>query len=82
MIKEKILQFMKEDFLLEFSEDVTEVSDLFKLGIIDSVKYIKLIGYLEQEFGLTFSEEEILSNVFVSLASIVDCISRKVQRKS
>lgn len=82
MIKERIQQFMKETFLLEFNKDVTEDSDLFKLGVIDSFGYIKLIKYLEQEFDIKFSEEEILSNVFVTFSGIFDCISRKVQEHS
>ena len=81
-MKEKIQQFMKETFLLEFNQDVTEDSDLFKLGVINSIGYIKLIDYLQQEFNIKFSEEEILSDVFVTFSSILDCISKKVQDKS
>ncbi len=78
VIKEKIKGFLREDFLVEFGGDITEDSDLFKSGVIDSFKYIKLIIYLEKEFGIKFSEEEILANVFVTLTSIADCITKKV----
>lgn len=77
-MKEKIQQFLKERFLLEFNGDVTEDSDLFKSGRIDSHGYIQLVNYLESEFNIKFSEEEILSNVFVTFSSIVDCVSKKV----
>jgi len=78
-MKEKILEFMKESFLLEFNREVTENSDLFKLGIINSYGYIKLIELLESEFGIKFTEDEILSNVFVTFASILDCVAGKVE---
>jgi len=78
-MKEKIKQFMKETFLLELNEDITEDSDLFRLGVINSIGYIKLIDFLEQEFNIRFSEEEILSNIFVTLSSILECVENKVK---
>lgn len=76
-IKERIEEFMKEEFLIEFTDDLTEDDDLFKAGVIDSYRYIKLIRFLEEEFKIKFSEEEILSNVFVTLSSILGCIASK-----
>jgi len=81
-MKEKIQNFMEQTFLFEFNSDITEDCDLFKLGVIDSYGYIQLIKYLESEFNIKFSEEEILSNVFVTFSGILGCISKKVQDKS
>ena len=78
VIKEKIQSFMEENFLLEFNDDITEDTDLFREGIINSFGYIKFINYLENEFGIKFTEDEILSNVFVTFASVVECVSQKV----
>jgi len=77
-MKEKILKYMHETFLLELNDQITEDSDLFKAGIIDSFGYLKLIEFLESEFNIKFSEDEILTNVFVNISSILDCISEKV----
>ncbi|NQZ09322.1 MAG: hypothetical protein HRT35_19365 [Algicola sp.] len=68
----KVKQFLEESFLFEFDDEVTDHSDLFKLGIIDSLGYIKLIKFLEREFHIEFSEEDFMSNVLVSFSSIVD----------
>ncbi len=81
-MNERILNYMKETFLLEFNKDVTEDSDLFKLGILNSYGYIRLMEFLESEFKIKFSEEEILSNVFVTFSSIVDHVSKKVENTS
>ena len=81
VIKEKILSFMEETFLLEFNDDITEDTDLFRAGIINSFGYIKFINYLESEFEIKFTEEEILSNVFVTFSSVIECVSQKVQSK-
>jgi acyl carrier protein len=78
IMKEKIKQYLEETFLFEFNDEVTETSDLFKLGILDSFGYIQLIAYLEREFHVEFSEEEMLSNVLVSFANIMSSVAQKV----
>jgi D-alanine--poly(phosphoribitol) ligase subunit 2 len=75
---EMLKKYMEETFMFEFNDEITLESDLFKMGIIDSYGYIKLIKNLESEFGIEFTEDEILDNVFVSVSSIVDCVSRKL----
>lgn len=70
-MKEKIHQFMSETFLIEFGDDVTESTDLFQCGLIDSYGYIQLIKFLEETFGFEVTEEEMLSNVLTSIDSIV-----------
>lgn len=75
---QKLTDYLEESFMFEFSDEITQQSDLFKAGIIDSYGYIKLIKYLQTEFGVTFSEEEILDNIFVSLQSLAECLERKL----
>ena len=77
-MNEKIKQFLEDAFLFEFNDEITETSDLFKLGVIDSFGYIQLIRYLEREFNITFSEEDMLSDVLVSVSNIVDYMSQRV----
>jgi D-alanine--poly(phosphoribitol) ligase subunit 2 len=77
-MKEKIKRFLEDTFLFEFNDEITETSDLFKLGVIDSFGYIQLIRYLEREFNITFSEEDMLSDVLVSVSNIVDYMSQRV----
>jgi len=77
-VNEKIKQFLEDAFLFEFNDEITETSDLFKLGVIDSFGYIQLIRYLEREFNITFSEEDMLSDVLVSVSNIVDYMSQRV----
>jgi len=79
MVKERIQKFMEEAFQARFGSGLAEDSDLFKAGVIDSFGYLKLIRHLENDFGIKFSEEEMLSNVFVTFSGLVECISQKVQ---
>ncbi|MBN9669603.1 acyl carrier protein [Roseibium aggregatum] len=74
----KIRDFVEEQFLIEFDESFPESSDLFKEGVMDSFGYIQLIRFLEQEFGIKFTEEEMTGGVMVSLSQIEQTVARKV----
>lgn len=75
---EKIQQFIEERFLVEFGGDITADTDLFKEGVIDSFGYIQMMNFLEDEFAFQMDEADILTDVFVSLSSIDDFVSRKL----
>lgn len=75
---DKIRAFMEEQFLVEFDDTLTEDSNLFKEGVMDSFGYVQLCRFLEQEYGITFTEDEMTGNVLVSLSQIRDTVARKV----
>ena len=81
-IQSKIREFLEETFLFEFSSEVTVYSNLFAEGIIDSFGYVQLITFLKGEFALTFSDEELISNVLVSCSDMTDFVSRKTNTLS
>jgi len=75
---EKIQQFIEERFLVEFGGEIAADTDLFKAGVIDSFGYIQLMNFLEDEFAFQMDEADILTDVFVSLASMDDFVARKL----
>ncbi|WP_438432124.1 acyl carrier protein [Gorillibacterium sp. sgz500922] len=77
-MKDKLYRYMNETFLLEFNDSVSEDTDLFKAGILDSFGYLRLLTYIENEFQIKFTEDEILANVFTSFSDLVQCISGKL----
>ena len=81
-MEERIRQFIEEMFLFEFDESITETTDLFKAGIMDSFGYIQLCLFLEREFEIKFSEEDMLTRVLVSLSSITEFLSSKIPATS
>lgn len=74
----KIRDFIEERFLVEFDADVTPQDDLFKTGVIDSFGYIQLMKFLEDEFALQIGDEDILTNVLVSLEAIDGFVEKKL----
>ena len=74
----KIRDFIEEQFLIEFDDTFPETSDLFKEGVMDSFGYIQLVRFLEEEFGIKFTEQEMTSGVMVSLTQIEKAVAQKV----
>jgi len=74
---ETIRQFIEEQFLVEFGGELTDETDLFKEGVIDSFGYIQLLAFLRKEFSLEISDEDVLLDVFVSLAAIDAFVEKK-----
>ncbi|QNP71109.1 acyl carrier protein [Streptomyces roseirectus] len=74
---EKIVRFIEEQFLIEFGDEVTPQSDLFKDGVIDSYGYIQLMSFLEEEFSLEIAAEEFLMDVPATLDALDAFVARK-----
>ncbi|MEM7129849.1 MAG: acyl carrier protein [Chloroflexota bacterium] len=78
VVEEKIKEYMTQQFLFEFDEiSVTSETNLFSSGYIDSFGFVELITFLETEFEITFTDEELLSNSLNSLDSIVTQVEGK-----
>lgn len=52
--------------------------DLLEQGMIDSLKIIKLIEFMENKFGIKIVDEEIIPENFMSINSMVKFIERQL----
>lgn len=77
-VEEKIRDFIGSNFLVEFGVDFRGDTDLFKAGVVDSFGYLQLITFLQDEFSVVYSDEEMLTNIMVSLDAIVNSVQLKV----
>lgn len=76
-MKDKIKAYMEDQFLFEFGGDIGDDTDLFKAGVIDSFGYVQMVEFLQNEFGIVFDDEEMLTNIMVSLDRIVATVTAK-----
>ena len=74
IVKQELMRYLEENFMFEFNEEITEDTDLFKAGILDSFGYISLMNHIEEEYGVKFGEDALLDNVMVSLSRIVEFV--------
>lgn len=74
---EKIKSFLEERFLVEFNDEITEDTDLFKAGVIESKGYMSIIKFIREDLSVEMTDEDLFTNVFASLSNIVDFIDKK-----
>ena len=58
----------------------SDQDNLLTKGVIDSLKMLDLIGYLQEQFGVAIDEDEMMPDNFESVNAIVAFVSAK--RKS
>jgi acyl carrier protein len=79
MVKSALAQYMQQVFLFEFDEEITESTDLFKAGIIDSHGYIQLMLFIQDTFRIKLSRDELLSGVISSLRALANLVEAKLE---
>ena len=76
--QDKIKNFIEETFLVSFGNDLDNETNLFESSIIDSYGMVQLISFLESEFSIKLSDEELMSDELTSFQSITNMVERKV----
>lgn len=76
--KETLRGFLKE-LLTEYGEtsDFSDDASLVISGILDSLAVLRIVVFLEQEFGLDLSGQGFDQNDFDSVASILRMIGER-----
>ena len=77
--RRQIKHFVLKNFL--FSEDENAVADhesLIKKGIVDSTGILELITHLEETFGISVAESEMIPANFESIDAVTSFLSRKL----
>lgn len=76
-----IRNMIEAQFLVEFDDELTEQSDLFKAGVIDSFGYVQLLSSIEEEFSIQLKDEDFLKNILTSLESIDAFVAKKIAER-
>lgn len=76
-IKQKLIDFLYDDSLKDEFKDLDPDDSLLELGIVDSVKMLDLIGYIEDTFNIKVDEEDLYPENFDSLNAIEEYIQSK-----
>ncbi|KQX30495.1 acyl carrier protein [Streptomyces anulatus] len=78
---QRLRNMVEEQFLVEFDEELTDQSDLFKAGVIDSFGYVQLLGSIEEEFSIQLKDEDFLKDILTSLESIDAFVAKKIAER-
>jgi len=76
IIKEKIKSYIQQTTHFE-NDQLKEDSLFFKEGYLDSMGFIMLITFIEDEFALRTTDDELIEDNFESINAIAAYILRK-----
>jgi len=74
-IREKVRRFMMEELAESgFREEISDDESLLENQILDSLSILKLISFMDEVFGIYFSEEELDPERFETVNRIVELV--------
>jgi len=77
-IKEKVKSYIHQSVHVD-KEKIRSDSLIFKEGYFDSMGFILLITFIEEEFGINTSDDDLIEENFESINAITDYINRKIK---
>lgn len=79
-IKEQVRQFILDNFMMgRDPEELKDSGSLLEMNIIDSTGVLEMVGFLEETFGITIEDDELIPENLDSLVKIENYIKRKRQ---
>jgi acyl carrier protein len=78
IVKAKVKEYILQAASAE-KEKIKDDSLIFKEGFFDSMGFVMLISFLEQEFGTRTSDADLVEENFESINAITAFVDRKAQ---
>jgi acyl carrier protein len=76
----ELRQFLVENFLFGKEDAPLANGDsLLELGIIDSTGVLELVSFLEQKYGFTINDDELVPENLDSIDRLVRFVTRKAE---
>jgi acyl carrier protein len=76
VVKEKVRSYIIQSVHVD-SNKIKDSSLIFKEGFLDSMGFIVLISFLEEEFKIRTSDSDLIEENFESINAISDFVIRK-----
>ena len=78
-VREKILNFFKENFLVDLNGSFDSDDSFLDKRIIDSTGVLELVMFIENSFGVKVEDDEIIPENLDSLNRLENYIKKKVK---
>jgi acyl carrier protein len=75
-VKEKVRSYIMQSVHVD-NDKIKDSTLVFKEGFLDSMGFIVLITFLEEEFKIKTSDSDLIEENFESINSITDFVIRK-----
>jgi acyl carrier protein len=77
-MKDKVRAFVTSNFYVADPSSLRDTESLLDSGIIDSTGVLEVIGFIEDSFGVTVEDHEMLPENLDSIERIANFIQRKL----
>jgi acyl carrier protein len=75
---EQIRAYIAENFLFG-AEGVTDDTSLLDGGFIDSTSVLEIVGHLEEQYGISVKDDELVPENFGTIARLAAYLERKLE---
>lgn len=76
----EVKNFLYDESFEEQFKSLNSNDSLLENGIIDSVKMLELISFLEKQYGIKVDDEDLYPENFDTLAAIEDYVKSKMNK--
>ncbi len=73
-MEEKLIAFIRKEFITDDSVEITPDTSLISSGLIDSFSIVSLLAFIDRAFGKKLPPALITADSFDSVRRIVDLI--------
>ena len=74
---QQVIQTLAEYIKEQYNTQLDTQENIFDSGIIDSLGFVNLIGFISQAFKIEFEPEDLIEDNFQSLERIAEFILQK-----
>ena len=78
MIKNRVESYLRQAVHVD-KEKIKDDTLIFREGYLDSMGFIMLITFVEEEFGIKTGDADLIEENFESINAITDFIDRKTK---
>jgi acyl carrier protein len=76
VIRQRVLSFLNQEILNSIEgSGCSEEDELLLSGVVDSISIMRLVGFIEEEFEVAVSPEDVTIERFRSVATIADFVA-------
>jgi acyl carrier protein len=79
-IQKTFRNFIIENFLFEEDDNLKEDTSFLENGIIDSTGVLELVMFIEETYGISVEDDEIVPENLDSISKIAEYVQRKQEQ--
>ena len=78
-VQEIIRKFIRENFILHEKDPLKDEDPLLEKGVIDSTGVSELVAFIQEKYGITVEDEELIPENLDSIRNIAEFIRQKTK---